>query len=50
MPSSGAGSSAIFRYGNYLSYVARAQKAFPNDQIAPDEAKIYRKIKRLSGR
>lgn len=49
-PSDDAGSSAIFRYGNFLSYVARAQKAFPNDPIAPDEAKIYRKIKRLSAR
>ena len=49
-PSSGAGSSAISRYGNFLSYVARAQKAFPDDPIAPDEAKIYRKIKRLSAR
>lgn len=49
-PSSGAGSSAISRYGNFLSYVARAQKAFPNDPIAPDEAKVYRKIKRLSAR
>ncbi len=49
-PSGGAGSSAIFRYGNFLSYVARAQKAFPNDPIAPDEAKIYRKIKRLNAR
>lgn len=27
-PSSGAGSSAIFRYGNYLSYVARAKRRF----------------------
>lgn len=45
-----AGSSAFYRYGNFLSYVARAQKAFPNDPIAPDEAKIYRKLKRLSAR
>lgn len=49
-PSAGADSSAFSRYGNFLSYVARAQKAFPNDPIAPDEAKIYRKIKRLSAR
>lgn len=49
-PPAGSDSSAIFRYGNFLSYVARAQKAFPNDPIAPDEAKIYRKIKRLSAR
>lgn len=34
-PSNGTGSSAFYRYGNYLSYVARAQKAFPNDSIAP---------------
>lgn len=47
-PSGDAGSSAFSRYGNFLSYVVRAQKAFPNDPIAPDEAKIYRKIKRLS--
>lgn len=49
-PSADADSSAFFRYGNFLSYAARAQKAFPNDPIAPDEAKIYRKIKRLSAR
>ena len=49
-PSAGADSSVFFRYGNFLSYAARAQKAFPNDPIAPDEAKIYRKIKRLSAR
>lgn len=49
-PSCGVSSSAISRYGNFLSYAARAQKAFPNDPIAPDEAKIYRKIKRLSAR
>lgn len=49
-PSGDAGPSAFSRYGNFLSYVARAQKAFPNDPIAPDEAKIYRKIKRLSAR
>ena len=49
-PSAGSDSSAFFRYGNFLSYVARAQKAFPNDPIAPDESKIYRKIKRLSAR
>ena len=49
-PSGDAGSSAFSRYGNFLSYAARAQKAFPNDPIAPDEAKIYRKIKRLSAR
>lgn len=47
-PSGDADTSAFSRYGNFLSYVARAQKAFPNDPIAPDEAKIYRKIKRLS--
>lgn len=49
-PSGDADPSAFSRYGNFLSYVARAQKAFPNDPIAPDEAKIYRKIKRLSAR
>lgn len=49
-PSGDAGSSAFSRYGNFLSYAERAQKAFPNDPIAPDEAKIYRKIKRLSAR
>lgn len=49
-PSGDADPSAFSRYGNFLSYVARAQKAFPNDPIAPDEAKIYRKIKRLSTR
>ena len=49
-PLAGSDSSAFFRYGNFLSYAARAQKAFPNDPIAPDEAKIYRKIKRLSAR
>lgn len=49
-PSADADSSAFFRYGNFLSYAARAQKAFPNDPIAPDEAKIYSKIKRLSAR
>lgn len=49
-PSAGADSSAFVRYGNFLSYAARAQKAFPNDPIAPDEAKIYRKIKRWSAR
>ena len=49
-PSADADSSAFFRYGNFLSYAARAQKAFPNDPIVPDEAKIYRKIKRLSAR
>ena len=49
-PSGDADTSAFSRYGNFLFYVARAQKAFPNDPIAPDEAKIYRKIKRLSAR
>lgn len=49
-PSGDAGLSAFSRYGNFLSYVARAQKAFPNDPIAPDEAKVYRKIKCLSAR
>lgn len=49
-PSADADSSAFFRYVNFLSYAARAQKAFPNDPIAPDEAKIFRKIKRLSAR
>ena len=49
-PSGDADPSAFSRYGNFLSYVARAQKAFPNDPIAPDEAKVYRKIKRLSAR
>lgn len=49
-PSDGVSSYAISRYGNFLSYVARAQKAFPDDSIAPDEAKIYRKIKRLGAR
>ena len=49
-PSGDADSSAFSRYGNFLSYVVRAQKAFSNDPIAPDEAKIYRKIKRLSAR
>lgn len=49
-PSGDADPSAFFRNGNFLSYAARAQKAFPDDPIAPDEAKIYRKIKRLSAR
>lgn len=49
-PSGDACLSAFSRYGNFLSYVARAQKAFPNDPIAPDEAKVFRKIKRLSAR
>lgn len=49
-PSADVDSSAFFRYGNFLSYAARAQKAFPIDPIATDEAKIYRKIKRLSAR
>ena len=50
LPTGDAGPSAFSRYGNFLSYVARAQKAFTNDPIALDEAKIYRKIKRSSAR
>lgn len=37
-------------YGNYLSYVARAQKAFPNDPISGHVSKMYRKINKATGR
>lgn len=38
------------RYGNYHSYVHRAQKAFPNDPIDKHVSKIYRKIKKATKR
>lgn len=38
------------RHGNYLSYVARAQKAFPNDPISGHVSKMYRKINKATGR
>lgn len=38
------------RYGNYHSYVCRAQKAFPNDPIDKHVSKIYRKIKKATKR
>lgn len=38
------------RYGNYLSYVARAQRAFPNDPISSHVSKMYRKINKATGR
>lgn len=37
-------------YGNYLSYVARAQSAFPNDPISGHVSKMYRKINKATGR
>lgn len=38
------------RYGNYHSYVCRAQKAFPNDPIDKHVSKIYRKINKATKR
>lgn len=38
------------RYGNYLSYVGRAQKAFPDDPIDAHVAKVYRKINKATRR
>lgn len=38
------------RFGNYHSYVQRAQKAFPNDPIDKHVSKIYRKINKATNR
>ncbi|MFR9084011.1 MAG: RNA-directed DNA polymerase [Collinsella aerofaciens] len=44
------GTSDPSHHGNYLSYVARAQKAFPNDPISGHVSKMYRKINKATGR
>lgn len=44
------GASEPSCYGNYLSYVARAQKAFPNDPISGHVSKMYRKINKATSR
>ena len=38
------------RFGNYHSYVHRAQKAFPNDPIDKHVSNIYRKINKATNR
>lgn len=49
-PISKRGVSGRKHYGNYLSYVARAQRAFPNDPIDGHVSKMYRKINKATGR
>lgn len=44
------GTSDPSRHGNYLSYVARAQKAFPNDPSSGHVFKMYRKINKATGK
>lgn len=38
------------RYGNYLSYVERVQRSFPDDPIDGHVSQMYKKIKRTTGR